>query len=157
MAEGSDGIYITDDDMEYKDDMLPYLTYHKKSDIRPGHIGAEFEIQLDSNIKPNVTIKIHMPGNPDMPVQIEKIIIANTTLTQLSVFVKPTAASKFTPLVAGTKVLEHAKIAGTKVEFDVGFKYVTELMLVAEEGGEYDESYIFNLDIIGCRSLLSKY
>jgi hypothetical protein len=153
-----DSPYVTDADMEFKDDILPYLTYHKKSDVRPGHIGAEFEIQMDSNLKPNVTLKLHQAGRPDEPVKIAKIIIANSTLTKLSIFVKSTPVSEFKPLVIAGDVYEHAMVKGNRIELDfIEYKLISALMVVAEDGGVYDEFYSFTLDIIGCACASCKY
>jgi hypothetical protein len=151
-----DSPYVTDADMEFNDDMLPYLTYHKKSDIRPGHIGAEFEIQTNSNLKPNVTLKIHQAGRPNEPVEIAKIILANSTLTKLSIFVKYTPVSEFEPLNITGDVYEHAIVKGDQIDLTfINQTYISALMVVVEDGGVYDEFYSFNLDIIGCRPCAS--
>ena len=149
--------WVKDEDMEFKDDEIDYLTYHKKSDIRPGHSGAEFEIQTDDLMKPNVTIKIHEPNKPDTPVYISHIKLIKSTLTQVTILYKSDVAEEFKPLIVDDTPIVHHKINGKRVKFDFDFLYVHELRIVAEDAGQYDEFYNFGLNIIGCRYNIGKY
>ena len=151
LMRGNKDPWVTDEDMEFKDDEIDYLTYHKKSDIRPGQSGAEFEIQTDENMKPNVTIKIHEPNKPDTPVYISHIRLLKSTLTKVTILYTSKAGDDLKPLVVDGTPIIHYNVKGHNVKFDFDFIYVHELRIVAEEAGVHDEFYTIGLNIFGCR------
>ena len=150
------GAWVQDEDMEFKDDEIDYLTYHQKSDIRPGHPGAQFEIQTDEMMKPNVTIRIHEPNKPDTPVYISHIKLIKSTLTKVTVLFKSNVGDQFKPLIVDGTPIVHYNVDKKRVRFDFDFMYVHELRVVAEDAGQYDEFYNFGLNIIGCRYNIGK-